>query len=352
MRKIIFFLFFFLTVNAYAEVKIVATVANKAILNTDIDKKLTILKHLLYGKNNLTRKDILTILINERLYEYEAKRLQINISTAELNNTLHEFRKNNHMNVKKYAAKYNLDYDLLLMQIKSSPLFQKIIKKELLPTVQVSTEEINEEREILVNSLNSKITMITLQALTIPDTKLTSVQKLLHKNTLKKIAKKFNYHFDHLAWVPLLQLNNRTSSYISKMHKGMLSEPIHLGNDYTIFKLLDKEQVKKSFFDSRIKLKLATINKTTDIQQTLNKQKILVERVSNLQPSIQKALAHMKTGESTIIKDKNIAVKLVSITPNGLPSQDDLKVRLYKRKLLVQVKSYFDKLRVKLVSYQ
>ena len=352
MRKIIFFLFFFFTINAYAEVKIVATVANKAILNTDIDRKLTVLEHLSHGKNNLTRKDILTILINERLYEYEAKRLQINISTVELDNALHEFRKNNHMNIKKYATKYNLDYDSLLMQIKSSLLFRKIIKKEFLPTVRISTEEINEEREMLANSLNSKITMITLQALTVPATKLTSVQKLLHKNTLEKIAQKFHYRFDNLVWIPLLQLNNKANSYVSKMHKGMLSQPIHLGNEYTIFKLLDKEQVEKSFLDSRVKLKLATINNMTNIQQTLNKQEILVERVSNLQPSIQKALAHMKTGENKIIKDKNIAVKLVSIVPDRLPSRDDLRARLYKRKLLIQVKSYFDELRVKLVSYQ
>ena len=243
-------------------IKIIAIVNDEPITATDLYERLqlTIVSSNLPNdpetRQNLSGQ-ILQTLINEKLQQQEADRLNIIINENEINRTIRNIEINNNLNegqlietlsergVPKNALKNNLKANLI-----NEKLLQRIIK----PKIIINNDEVNNEYKNLI--MNEGKTEFKISEILLNFNDLSSKEEtlLIAKELRNQIIK--NNNFDEIAnqiningtgkyirnneWVISTNLNEKLFDNLNKIQKNEITELIITNSSVSIYQLDDK----------------------------------------------------------------------------------------------------------------
>ena len=243
-------------------IKIIAIVNDEPITATDLYERLqlTIVSSNLPNdpetRQNLSGQ-ILQTLINEKLQQQEADRLNIIINENEINRTIRNIEINNNLNegqlietlsergVPKNALKNNLKANLI-----NEKLLQRIIK----PKIIINNDEVNNEYKNLI--MNEGKTEFKISEILLNFNDLSSKEEtlLVAKELRNQIIK--NNNFDEIAnqiningtgkyirnneWVISTNLNEKLFDNLNKIQKNEITELIITNSSVSIYQLDDK----------------------------------------------------------------------------------------------------------------
>tara|TARA_B100000287_G_scaffold185199_1_gene175131 strand:- start:360 stop:1622 length:1263 start_codon:yes stop_codon:yes gene_type:complete len=243
-------------------IKIIAIVNDEPITATDLYERLqlTIVSSNLPNdpetRQNLSGQ-ILQTLINEKLQQQEADRLNIIINENEINRTIRNIEINNNLNegqlietlsergVPKNALKNNLKANLI-----NEKLLQRIIK----PKIIINNDEVNNEYKNLI--MNEGKTEFKISEILLNFNDLSSKEEtlLVAKELRNQIIK--NNNFDEIAnqiningtgkyirnneWLISTNLNEKLFDNLNKIQKNEITELIITNSSVSIYQLDDK----------------------------------------------------------------------------------------------------------------
>lgn len=243
-------------------IKIIAIVNDEPITATDLYERLqlTIVSSNLPNdpetRQNLSGQ-ILQTLINEKLQQQEADRLNIIINENEINRTIRNIEINNNLNegqlietlsergVPKNALKNNLKANLI-----NEKLLQRIIK----PKIIINNDEVNNEYKNLI--MNEGKTEFKISEILLNFNDLSSKEEtlLVAKELRNQIIK--NNNFDEIAnqiningtgkyirnneWLISTNLNKKLFDNLNKIQKNEITELIITNSSVSIYQLDDK----------------------------------------------------------------------------------------------------------------
>lgn len=157
MHKTLILLIMTLSIKLFAaEIAIIADVNGEPISNLDIEKRMHLISSL-FGEQDKKELKFQTLkqLIDEIIILNEAQRLNIKLSSEELNNaTISFFTRNfkiQNDKINQYIKKYNIDLILLKRQIKCQLLWNKIIETKIIPFINISNKEVSDMQEQIKN---------------------------------------------------------------------------------------------------------------------------------------------------------------------------------------------------------
>ena len=243
-------------------IKIIAIVNDEPITAIDLYERLqlTIVSSNLPNdpetRQNLSGQ-ILQTLINEKLQQQEADRLNIIINENEINRTIRNIEINNNLNegqlietlsergVPKNALKNNLKANLI-----NEKLLQRIIK----PKIIINNDEVNNEYKNLI--MNEGKTEFKISEILLNFNDLSSKEEtlLIAKELRNQIIK--NNNFDEIAnqiningtgkyirnneWLISTNLNEKLFDNLNKIQKNEITELIITNSSVSIYQLDDK----------------------------------------------------------------------------------------------------------------
>ena len=251
-------------INANAELfldAIVATINDKPITLSDINKKYN--KHLTYDdlKNNLQASKIVDTAILDTIVELEGQKKRLSVSDKELDSYISQIANKNSLTVpafKEELKKQNISFKNYKEQIRSDILKSKIASNIIRNGAAVTDEEINSyiKKVNENNLLNSKISLNQICILKGNKTEAESLKILkdileaLKNDDFKEVAKKYSETPDaknggYLGEFELNELSNEIFNAISQLSENEVSKIIDTENAYYIFQVAKKDATKK-----------------------------------------------------------------------------------------------------------
>ncbi len=243
-------------------IKIIAIVNDEPITATDLYERLqlTIVSSNLPNdpetRQNLSGQ-ILQTLINEKLQQQEADRLNIIINENEINRTIRNIEINNNLNegqlietlsergVPKNALKNNLKANLI-----NEKLLQRIIK----PKIIINNDEVNNEYKNLI--MNEGKTEFKVSEILLNFNDLSSKEEtilvakelrnqIIKNNNFYEIANQINIngtgkYIRNNEWVISTNLNEKLFDNLNKIQKNEITELIITNSSVSIYQLDDK----------------------------------------------------------------------------------------------------------------
>lgn len=242
-----------------------AVVNGDIITGTDVDQRLALIVAANQGKLGADevqrlRLQVLRNLIDEALQIQAAKEAEIEVESAEIEQTYTRVAQQNfNQNTKAmdaYLAKIGSSPTSLKRQILGELSWQRLLRRNVQPFVNVSEEEVKEVMERLKASKGTeefRVGEIYLSAT--PEAKpqvLENAQKIVEQ--LKQGGSFVAYARQYseastaavggdLGWVKLEQLPAEISTAAQGLSPGQLVGPIELRAGYSIVYLIDKRQV-------------------------------------------------------------------------------------------------------------
>jgi len=129
---------------------IAAVVNDNVITTTDLDQRmrLAILSSGLPDNADVRQHlvpQILRSLIDEQLQSQEAKRLDLSVTSEEIDQALDHIAKDNHIDgdMRTFVASHEGSPDALIAQVRNGLLWNKVVQRELRPRVEVGDDEID-----------------------------------------------------------------------------------------------------------------------------------------------------------------------------------------------------------------
>ena len=243
-------------------IKIIAIVNDEPITATDLYERLqlTIVSSNLPNdpetRQNLSGQ-ILQTLINEKLQQQEADRLNIIINENEINRTIRNIEINNNLNegqlietlsergVPKNALKNNLKANLI-----NEKLLQRIIK----PKIIINNDEVNNEYKNLI--MNEGKTEFKVSEILLNFNDLSSKEEtllvakelrnqIIKNNNFYEIANQINIngtgkYIRNNEWLISTNLNEKLFDNLNKIQKNEITELIITNSSVSIYQLDDK----------------------------------------------------------------------------------------------------------------
>ena len=243
-------------------IKIIAIVNDEPITATDLYERLqlTIVSSNLPNdpetRQNLSGQ-ILQTLINEKLQQQEADRLNIIINENEINRTIRNIEINNNLNegqlietlsergVPKNALKNNLKANLI-----NEKLLQRIIK----PKIIINNDEVNNEYKNLI--MNEGKTEFKISEILLNFNDLSSKEEtllvakelrnqIIKNNNFYEIANQINIngtgkYIRNNEWLISTNLNEKLFDNLNKIQKNEITELIITNSSVSIYQLDDK----------------------------------------------------------------------------------------------------------------
>jgi peptidyl-prolyl cis-trans isomerase SurA len=293
-RSRVYLIFFFISLffshflNA-KEINIVAIVGDDIITNYDIEKRLNIIS-LTTGKIfspreiSTFRKQVREILITEALQVGEAKKYNINVSDAELNQNLKRIAKDNNLflaDFKSFLKRKGVTVRSFTKQMEAQIYWQKLVVAKIRPNISVTDFEISEYISSLGDAGNFeyKVKIASFPITSQKDVKSTKklTQKFYNQVNNKKIkfsdvAKQFKYdNSKEVSWKLIKDLPENLRNHVEGLNKKQLSLPIHTEEAFYLIYLQDKRETSNR-----------KINKD-DIYRKLLIQKLEIKAANYLQ---------------------------------------------------------------------
>lgn len=260
-----------------------AVVNGDIITGTDIDQRLALI--LAANNNKISgeemqrlRLQVLRNLIDETLQIQEAKSADQKVEDAEVDETYARVAEQNfHQTVKAldaYLAKIGSSSASLKRQIRGELSWQRVLRRNVQPFVNVSTEEVREVMERLKAAKGTeeyRIGEIFLSAT--PESRPTVFQNAkqivdqLHQGgSFVAYARQYSEASTaavggDLGWIRLAQLPAELATAARSLSPGQVAGPIELRGGYSILYLIDKRQVLTADpRDALLSLKQISIN--------------------------------------------------------------------------------------------
>lgn len=281
MKTLISILIFlnFLT-NCYSQVKtkIVLKIDNKVVTNFEVKNKILtelLLSNLEVNQSNINnfKSQAVNSLINLKLKEIELEKFTVIFSDADINNYLSAVTKKNLNELKDIFSNNNLDFNLFLNEVKTELKWRQFIYNTYSSRLDVNLDNIDDEvKKILQNNseiIEFKLSEIELILEDINDfeTKVSEMKKIIDMIGFESAATKFStseskINNGNLGWIKINSLSKEIYSNLKNLEKGDVSEPVINGNTLTLFKLVDKRNIKSNNLDKEeLKKRLIDLKK-------------------------------------------------------------------------------------------
>ncbi len=346
------------------------------------------------------RSQLLELLIDETLYRQEGKKLGIESDPTELIASIADLEKKNKLEpgtMRSFFKEHNVNYSSFVEKVKSDLLWRNIIMHSIKSKVNVSEREVDEKIEY-IHKNNAGISELNLSEITLPITKDATESKVLE--LADKLIKEINNGKDFaeiarqfsqspsassggdLGWVPQNQIAPTISQVLLPLTIGNISNPVKIGDGYSIYKLNDKRAliaasneeeeygIKQAFIklpenvseENAAKI-LGKINQrknkvsscenfdafAKDINSVVSPE-VTVLQLRQLHPSIAEAISKAKIGQTTPLVQTNEGVFVFmvceKISPQiSIATRNKIRNSLYQQKLELAVKNYLQNLK-------
>lgn len=222
----------------------IARVNDKIITKYDLKKYSTFFKENF--NQNFTDDEILDQLIEKEIKLKAIKDEKIAFEEAEFEYFKSEFKNNKIKNSKELNEFLRTRY-----------LWNKLIETKIQPNINISTFEVNDSLEYLVD--NPIRTRYNISQITIFQTKNNNskniieklYQEITEKNNFEDMAKKFSQSKENngnMGWVDEKEISEEIYKNIKDLKVGSMTKPIYFGDSnsgfYMLIKLNDKKQEK------------------------------------------------------------------------------------------------------------
>ena len=260
-----------------------AVVNGDIITGTDVDQRLALILAANQGKVSgeeaeRLRLQVLRNLIDETLQIQEAKTAEITIEDAEIDETYARVAQENfHQEVKAldlYLAKIGSSPFSLKRQIKGEMSWQRVLRRNVQPFINVSQEEVKELLDRLKAAKGTeeyRIGEIFLSATpesqaTVAENAKRIVGQLRDGGSFVAYARQYSEASTaavggDLGWIRLAQLPTELAAAARDLGPGQLAGPIEIRGGFSILYLIDKRQVLTADpRDALLALKQVSIN--------------------------------------------------------------------------------------------
>ncbi|WP_421837338.1 peptidylprolyl isomerase [Novosphingobium sp.] len=242
-----------------------AIVNGEIITGTDVDQRLALIVSANGGKvapeeMERLRLQVLRNLIDETLQIQEAKAANVDIDEEEVTQTFNRVAQQNFGQnpaaLEKYLASIGSSSGSLKRQIKGELAWQRLLRRNVQPFINVSDGEVREMMDRLKAAKGTeeyRIGEIYLAAT--QETKpqvLANAQKILEQlkggGSFVAYARQYSQSSSasvggDLGWIRLAQLPPELATPAAQMLPGQLVGPIELASGYSLLYLIDKRQV-------------------------------------------------------------------------------------------------------------
>ena len=280
--SVFFFIFFFESINASDENKIVVKIDKKIVSSYEIKNKINtklILRNLEITQSNIDRMKKIAVqeLINFRIKEKEiSKYSAININEMDVPKQLNSLSSNNIEELKKKFLINNLNYDTFVKELKIQASWQKLIFLLFNDKVKINENEIlNEVNNIKSNILKNKeydISELELSFLTESEKnkKIEEIQKKIIENGFENSVSIYSESETAIDNGRLGLINEKSLSkefvkILKDLKEGQVSEPIIKLNKITFFKINKIQNSQNENLDIEILKKDITDKKKNDL---------------------------------------------------------------------------------------
>ena len=248
MRFFILILLLLIPINLYAEFNVLAFVGNDVVSNIDLHNRLKLIVYINKIADPAQIKDqILQNLINESLYRQEAAKLNISITDQQVDAQLLKISNNiKNINKLKSALKtQSLDFNSLRNKITAQLLHTELIKKQIIPYINISDQDAKEFR----TQINNGSTVFDIQQIVINENigdkfVYNLVNELRHGKDFAKAISRFSmtrYKVNHI--INKYNAPQILYYYINKLNINDISDPILYNHVYYIIKLINKYHI-------------------------------------------------------------------------------------------------------------
>ena len=211
-------------------------------------------------RNRLTRP-VLRQLIDEKLQLQEAARLDISVEPEQLEAAIAEIASRNNMNVDQFTAllqRSGILRDYFENQIRAQISWSQVISRRLLPTIQISDEEVDaviDRQAELDGQTQSRVKEIFLdfdspeEESQVRATAERLVEQLRGGADFAAVARQFSQSATaslggDLGWILEGELPDEVDAQVKQLSTGRLAGPIRSTGGYYIIAVIDRRQVQ------------------------------------------------------------------------------------------------------------
>ena len=269
--------------------KIAAIVNDDIIMLSAVNERSDMLKTQ-EGYSSLTEKqrhkEVLNLLITEKLQLQKAKQLGIIINDEILNKTMQRLATQNQLSMEQFREALNhegINYARFRETIRQRIIISQLKKRQDRNSSTISEQEIN---DLMTNQslLLSKDKEYKFQHILFPAKKNSRLQELnslkVHANdTRQKIIKganilSFPNAKDTANWIPSKQLTPSLLRAISPLEIGQTSDVFHDSAGFHLIKLVDKRGGKKEAMLEEVNIRHILLKPTTALNDKATQEKI------------------------------------------------------------------------------
>jgi peptidyl-prolyl cis-trans isomerase SurA len=241
-----------------------AVVNDEAISAFDVEQRLTlVLQTSGLPDNAQTRSEIsrriIDSMVDETLQLQEAKRLNIKVTTAEIDNAISLIEKQNNFSpgsMDDFLKRQGIDKRTLVRQIESSLAWSAVVRRQLLRTVSVTDDEINKTlARIKENAGKPRILaaeiFIAVDSPRDEANARNNAQRIFDElrrgANFPQMARQFSQAASaerggDLGWVVAGELEPELDKVLAKLPKGATSEPFRTLAGYYIVAVRDRRE--------------------------------------------------------------------------------------------------------------
>lgn len=243
---------------------IAAVVNDNVITTTDLEERtrLAILSSGLPDNPDVRMHllpQILRGLIDEQLQTQEAKRLDLSVSPAEIDQALAHIAHDNHIegDMRAFIAQHGASPDALVAQIRNGLLWNKVVQRELRPRVEVGEDEIDAVVDRIRADAGKQEFLVSEVFLAVDNPKDEEQVRQVAENLVRQIKNGANFaavarQFSQSAgaaqggdigWIQQGQLAPELNRALQVAEPGQVSDPIRTTNGFHILGVREKRTV-------------------------------------------------------------------------------------------------------------
>ena len=317
INYLLFLFIFIMYSNLYAtKIKIIAKINNQIITNLDLEYRLNLAIELSNIPNEIKfrkqiKKQILNLIIDEKLKIQEAEKYGILISSAEVYSEISRLEQRLKLpkdSLIKTFRKKNIPEIVVYDQIRGQLLWNKIISYRIANNISISNKQTEEALQNFIKSsgeveYNISEIFISHSSNNIKNSsedKIYSIYNKVNTSNFTILAQQVSDGALNLNnWYRESALNPEIIRVIRNLTVGDISKPIKTNSGLHIYLLNDKRKTKK-IIENEILYNLSQIFfKTTDTNK--NKIQDIENRISYLRENIKSCFQL----EETIKKESN-----------------------------------------------
>ena len=288
------YLFFLEKTLASSQGKIILKVENEIITNFEVKNKiltLLLLSNQELNQQNIDRykKEVLNILIENKLKKIEVKKYKIKKDSNKINSYIKSISGDVSL-IKKKFFENNLDYELYYDELEVEFMWQKLIYELYKKKIDINEAQLNNELELFLNenAVIKEFRIAEIEAFFKDENEyekiILEIEQDIKDNGFEATALKFNKtsvsNNSDLGWINSKSLSPEIFNMLDKMKIGEITKPIKRQNTLLFLKLTDERLSKKEGLDIN-KLKNQILNKKKNEQFNLYSKSHLLKLKNN-----------------------------------------------------------------------